>query len=228
MFQRRERMKIKHSYIYNKVKEAADHLSAVSTFCCKHAIGGILALTGLCLASCGAENSISRRYPCQFIFKTINHPGTSIETALNNQGTYAFVSTKQVKGVWHIYSILNDGKNKVDDYTLSTLTENYANYSYIGAGNDTKDATKNGFILGLTNFNGPIAWDRQCPNCITQYGSTNFPLEWTGNRQSVVCKKCNRTYALETGAITDGNKGDALMKYNVTYNGIGSVLTVGN
>ena len=221
-------MKIKYSYIYNKVKGTADHLSAVSTFSCKSVTREVLALMGLCLVSCGAENSINRRFPCQFIFKTQYHPGTSIETALNNQGTYTFVSAKQVKGVWHIYSSLNDGKNKVDEYTLSMAEENYANYNYLGAGNDTKDATKNGFILGLTNFNGPVAWDRQCPNCITQYGSTNFPLEWTGNRQSVVCKKCHRTYALETGAITDGNKGDALMKYDVKYNGIGSILRVGN
>lgn len=188
----------------------------------------IISSFGLLLNSCDAENSISRKYPCQFIFKTQFHPGTSVETALNNQGNYTFVCAKKVNGAWHIYSTLNDGRNHTEDIPLTLATENYANYSYLGAGNDSKDATKNGFILGLTNFNGPVAWDRQCPNCITQYGSTNFPLEWTGNRQSVVCKKCNRTYALETGAITSGDKGDGLMKYNVSYGGIGSILTVGN
>ena len=180
------------------------------------------------LASCGAENSISRKYPCQFIFKTQYHTGTSIETALNNPGNYTFVSAKKVNGIWHIYSTLNDGKNHTEDIALTLATENYANYSYLGAGSDTKDATKNGFILGTTNFNGAVAWDRQCPNCINQYNSTNFPLEWTGNRQSVICSKCNRTYALETGAITSGDKGEALMRYYVSYAGIGSVLTVGN
>lgn len=207
-------MRLRYPYIYKKVKSMADIV--------------MLFIWAWVLGACGAENSISRKYPCQFIFKTQYHTGTSIETALNNQGNYTFVSAKKVNGAWHIYSILNDGKNHTEDIALTLATENYANYSYLGAGNDTKDATKNGFILGMTNFNGPVAWDRQCPNCITQYNSTNFPLEWTGNRQSVACSKCYRTYALETGAITSGDKGEALMRYNVSYAGIGSILTVGN
>ena len=216
-------------YIYNKVKSivTADLKSAVSP-CCHSFILLCLSII-LTLTSCGAENSISRRYYCHFVFKPQLHPGTDIETALNNQGSYTFVSAKKVNGAWHIYTTLNDGKNTLKEITLSTKTENYADYSNLGAGNDTKDATKNGFILGMTNFNGHVAWDRQCPNCITQYSSTNFPLQWTGSdRQSVKCAKCNRTYALETGAITEGNKGDALMRYNVSYSGIGSILTVGN
>ena len=194
---------------------------------------GLLGTLGIgnLLCSCGAENSISTKYPCQFIFRTQYHPGTSIETALNGLGTYTMVSAKKVNGAWNIYSTLNDGKNKMETIILSTDKENYANYSYLGAGNDTKDATKNGFILGCTNFNGYVAWDRQCPNCITQYGGRNYPLEWTGNRQSVICNKCKRTYALETGAITSGGQSkndEALMQYRVAYMGIGSILTVGN
>lgn len=188
----------------------------------------LLVLCPLLLASCDAESSISRRYPCQFIFRTQLHPGTDMETALNGAGIYTYVSARQVNGAWHIYTCLNDGRNETKDITLSTATENYANYHHIGAGNDTKDATKNGFILGQSNFNGAVAWDRQCPNCITQYGGTNYPLSWTGNRQSVLCDKCKRIYSLETGAIESGGKGDALMRYRVSYGGIGSVLTVGN
>ena len=95
---------------------------------------------------------------------------------------------------------------------------------------DQPDA-KNGFILGTSNFNGYVAWDRQCLNCILQYGGTNYPLEWTGNRQSVICNKCKRVYSLENGTITSGGQGKEdkmLMQYRVTYTGIGSVLTVGN
>ena len=183
------------------------------------------------VASCGAENSVSTQYPCQFIFRTELHPGTSIETALNGAGIYTMVSAEKKNGIWHIYSMLNDGKNQTDDYALSTAKENYANYTYLGAGNDTKKPTNNGFILGTSNFNGFVAWDRQCPNCINQYGGTNYPLSWTGNRQFVICAKCHRSYSLETGAITDGgqSKNDkALMRYRVSYAGIGSILTVGN
>lgn len=192
---------------------------------------GAVAGIGNLLSSCDAENSISTQYPCHFIFYTQYHPGTSIETALNGAGSYTMVSAAKVNGAWRIYSTLNDGKNHTENIVLSTAKENYANYSNIGAGNDTKDATKNGFILGNTNFQGLVAWDRQCPNCILQYGNTNYPLEWTGNRQSVICSKCNRIYSLETGAITSGGKSkddQALMRYRVVYSGIGSILTVGN
>ena len=82
-------------------------------------------------SACGAENSISRRYPCQFIFKTQYHPGTSIETALNNQGSYTFVSAKKSNGAWHIYSTLNDGRSQAEDIPLTLATENYANYTYL-------------------------------------------------------------------------------------------------
>jgi len=215
---------VKNTYIYNKVKNiaTADLKSAVSI------------LIQLLFSACGAEDSISTLYPCQFIFRTNLHPGTSIETALNSAGTYTMVSAEKKNGVWHIYSTLNDGKNHTDEYILTTSKENYANYSYLGAGNDLKDATKNGFILGksiygsVDNIPPYRAWDRQCLNCINQYGGRNYPLEWTGNRQEVKCSKCNRTYSLDTGAVTGGAKGKPLMRYNVSYSGTGSTLTVGN
>ena len=178
-----------------------------------------------------AENSISTKYPCQFYFKSQYHPGTSLETALNGTGVYTMVSAKKVNGAWNIYSTLNDGKNQTETIILSTAKENYANYTYLGAGNDPKDARKNGFIMGLTNFSGPVAWDRQCPNCLEQYGGTNYPLEWTGNRQSVICDKCKRIYSLENGTITSGGKSKsdkALMLYRVTYGGKGTDIYVGN
>jgi nitrite reductase/ring-hydroxylating ferredoxin subunit len=86
----------------------------------------------------------------------------------------------------------------------------------------------NGIIIGCSNFQGHVAWDRQCPNCITQYGGTNYPLELNGIRQSVMCKKCKRTYSLETGAITEGAKGEALMRYGIDYKGLGTPVSVGN
>lgn len=52
------------------------------------------------------------------------------------------VSAENKNGAWHIYSTPNDGKNHTDEYTLTTSKENYANYNYLGAGNNPKDATK--------------------------------------------------------------------------------------
>ena len=85
-------------------------------------------------------------------------------------------------------------------------------------------------LIFISSWQDPY-WDRQCLNCILQYGGTNYPLEWTGNRQSVICRKCKRVYSLENGTITSGGQSKEdkpLMRYQVAYTGIGSVLKVGN
>lgn len=175
------------------------------------------------LAGCDAEDLISTRFPCSFYFNPTLHKGSSIETALLNPGCYTFISVKNL-GVWHIYSTLNDGRNITEDIKITTDRiegwDNHIKTRPLGA--------NNGIIIGLSNFQGKVAWDRQCPNCITQYGGTNYPLELNGIRQSVMCKKCKRTYSLETGAITEGAKGEALMGYGIDYKGLGTPVSVGN
>ena len=196
--------------IYNKVK----HGCVWST---------VMLFVVFILAACEAENRISTRFPCNFYFNPKLHPGTSIETALNNLGNYTFISVKN-NGIWHIYSTLNDGRNITEDIKISTdQTEGWDNHIKTRA-----LGANNGIIIGRSNFQGFVAWDRQCPNCITQYGGVNYPLELNGIRQSVMCKKCKRTYSLETGAITEGAKGDPLMGYGIDYNGIGTPVRVGN
>ena len=87
-------------------------------------------LLGTCgmMSSCDAENTISTEYPCHFIFYTQYHVGSSIETALLNQGSYSMVSAGKVNNAWRIYSTLNDGKNKTETIAMTTAKENYASY----------------------------------------------------------------------------------------------------
>ena len=201
---------MKQNSIYNKVK----HGCVWST---------VMLFIVFILAACEAENRISTRFPCNFYFNPKLHPGTSIETALNNLGNYTFISVKN-NGIWHIYSTLNDGRNITEDIKITTdRTEGWDNRIKTHA-----LGANNGIIIGRSNFQGIVAWDRQCPNCITQYGGVNYPLELNGIRQSVMCKKCKRTYSLDTGAITEGAKGDPLMGYGISYNGIGTPVSVGN
>ena len=217
-----------NSYIYNKVKSivTADLQSAVSLLFLKTSNLFFLVLTLLTLSSCDAENSISRKFACQFIFHTQNHAGNTLEVALNGFGTYTFVSASYQKGVWHILSTPNDGKNTTEDIAITAANEKqYTNGTNLGA--------NNGIIIGHTNFGNIVAYDRQCPNCINQYGGTNYPLDWnTTNRQMVTCKKCHRTYNLEYGSVEEGEKGDRLMQYLISYsantNGTGMVIWVHN
>jgi len=60
-----------------------------------------------------------------------------------------------------------------------------------------------------------------CPNC-----SMLQPLRWHANRQQVQCPACQRVYELETGAISSGADGDALLRYNISLDG--TRLSVGN
>ncbi len=73
----------------------------------------------------------------------------SLETALNGTGIYTMVSAKKVNGAWNIYSTLNDGKNQTETIILSTAKENYANYTYLGAGNDPKGCQQERLHHGL-------------------------------------------------------------------------------
>ena len=214
-------MKMKNFHIYNKVKSMATKAMLFLSL-------GVLVSVCNLLNSCDAENSISTAYPCRFVFNANLHPGTSIETALNGAGTYTIITTKSVNGIWHIYSTLNDGRNKTEDIAITTATEKYINYSSLGA--------NNGIIIGSNGFgsfddSAYSAWDRQCPNCIKQYGGTNYPLNWnTEFRQNVDCAKCKRTYSLNTGAVVSGGqKGDKpLMGYRVVYDKQNQRITVGN
>lgn len=205
--------------IYNKVKSTAQKAVLFLGWC-------ILPCAISLLTSCGAEDTISRKFACQFTFMTQNHAGNTLEIALNGFGTYTFVSANYKNGLWHIYSSPNDGTNKTEDISITAANEKqYTNSTNLGA--------NNGIIIGHTNFNGLVAYDRQCPNCIDQYGGTNYPLDWdTSNRQKVTCKKCHRTYELEYGSISDGEKGSRLMQYLITYSanttGIGMVIWVHN
>ena len=210
----------KFPYIYNKVKSMATKAVLFPIWCMI-----FLCTCGL-LSSCEAEDTISRKFACQFTFMTQNHAGNTLEVALNGFGTYTFVSAAYKNGIWHIYSSPNDGTNKTEDISITAANEKqYTNSTNLGA--------NNGIIIGHTNFSGMVAYDRQCPNCIDQYGGTNYPLEWDStNRQKVTCKKCHRTYELEYGSISDGEKGSRLMQYLITYSanttGTGMVIWVHN
>lgn len=170
----------------------------------------------LSIACDDATDIISRRYPCHFIFDCQQHPTSLLLSAVKSPGTYVYVTTTGDGHATarHVYVTLNDGKTPREDNIIRTDRENYSTYQ-LGASNDI------GLFIGCTNFNGLTAYDRACPNC-TSLTALNF----TGNRQQVLCSKCNRTYDLETGAILNGGAGEPLMRYAVNFNG--TILTVGN
>jgi len=160
------------------------------------------------LISCDdATDYISHRYTCRFVFDETQHPTSLLFGALKSPGTYVTVTTTGDgrATLRHVYVTINDGRTPTEDNVIRTDRENNMAYQ-LGARNDI------GLIVGCTNFNGPTAYDRACPNCADLQ-----PLNFSGNRQQVACGKCSRTYDLETGASASG--GDPLMRYIANYNG---------
>ncbi len=168
------------------------------------------------LISCEAEAPISRKYVCHFVFSYRDHATSLLFAAAQNPGTYVYVTTKGdgKTSVRHVYVNSNDDKTPQEDNIISTDLENYSSY-VLGASNSI------GLFIGTTNFNGLWAYDRACPNC-----SNLQAMNFTGNRQQVICPRCQRTYELETGAIINGDEGSSLMRYYCSFDG--SILRAWN
>ena len=170
----------------------------------------------LFLTSCEAEAPVSRKYVCRFVFSYKDHATSLLFAAAQNPGTYVYVTTKGdgKNSVRHVYVNSNDGKTPQEDNIISTDLENYTSY-VLGASNSI------GLFIGTTNFNGLWAYDRACPNCTSLQA-----MNWTGNRQQVICPRCQRTYELETGVIISGDEGSSLMRYFCSFDG--SILRAWN
>ena len=162
-------------------------------------------------ASCEKEEDlISRRYPCRFYFYSDQHPTSLLLSAYKSAGLWVTVRTEGdgYSKQRHIYVQPNTANAETEDNPIRTDLERQAPY-LLGANSQT------GLIAGRTNFNGPWAYDRTCPNC-----EGWMPLTWTKtNRQHVSCNNCQREYDLETGAVVSGQKGSGLLRYYFRWEG---------
>lgn len=173
----------------------------------------VLSVLLILLSGCDDENKISRKFPCSFVFQTQYHPTSQLTRCLGNPGMFVIVSAEMRQGVTHLIVTPNSGGD-TEDIPMSTAIENErTTYQNMGANRS--------LIIGMSNFDGLKAYDRQCPNCIEQYGGINFPLIFTGNGQYVSCARCSRTYSLMAeGMPTNGQQGDvALMQYIAVNDG---------
>ena len=179
----------------------------------------LLFLSIFLLNACSKDDDpISRRYPCRFFFYVQQHPNSIIFSAYRSSGMFVYVYSKveMEKGISYryVYAQSNGANSEIERNRIETQIESNVPYM-LGANNEI------GLIIGCTNFNGPVAYDRICPNC-----SMLQPLRWHANRQQVQCPVCQRVYELETGAISSGSDGDALLRYNISLDG--TRLSVGN
>lgn len=177
-------------------------------------------VVGCCMmlaVACESEPQYSTQYPCNFYFDTAKHPTSILTRALDNLGTWTFVSVRLRQGVNHVIVSPNSGEPDEDIAMTTEIENNRVNYNNLGAGN--------GIIVGCSNFNGIRAYDRMCPGCLE--GGRHNRLNWNpADRQKVACPSCRRVYMPETGSCTTESL--RLLEYKVAYAGAGTPLQVYN
>ena len=176
-----------------------------------------LLMIALCagLMACAGDSSISHEYACYFIFDTSLHPlPCQLTGILGNPGHFAKVESNMVQGVRHLKTTRNYD-NATEDIMLRNEIESKTRCE-LGANNS--------IIVGVSSFNGLVAYDGQCANCLKERGGTNYPLTWQNNGTQLYCGKCGSTYDVNTG--TSGTSRHQLLNYRAVYDG--SILRVYN
>ena len=165
----------------------------------------------LMLVACNANDSISRENRCQFRFDTSLHPlPCQLTGILGNPGHFAKVQSSMVQGVRHLKTTRNYD-NATEDIMLRSEQESKTACE-LGANNC--------IIVGVSSFNGLVAYDGQCANCLKELGGTNYPLTWQNNGMQLHCAKCNRTYDVNNGTIASGTSGRELLRYRAVFDGV--------
>ena len=171
----------------------------------------ILSLS-VALSACQGEDSISRSYRCNFIFDTSLHPMPCQLTAImGNPGHFCKIQSNMVNGIRHLKTTRNYD-NATEDITLSTEKERQMTYA-LGANNC--------IIVGTSSYeNRLVAYDGQCPNCLYDYNSINYPLTWQQNGLQLHCAKCGRSYDVNNGVVASGEGGRQLLAYFAAFDGM--------
>lgn len=172
----------------------------------------VLGLVVVLLGGCTGEEKYSRKFPCSFVFQTQYHTASLLTRSLGNPGMFVIVSATQRQGVTHLTVVTADGQS--EDIAMTTAIENERTYY------DNMGANRS-LIIGLSNFDGLKAYDRQCPNCLENLSGVNYPLTFSADGKRVSCDNCKRTYNLDAeGMPLNGQKGDlALLQYVAAYDG---------
>ena len=164
-----------------------------------------LLVIGLCavLMACGAESNISHEYQCYFVFDTTLHPlPCQLTSVLGNPGLFVKVESNMVQGVRHLKTTPNYDAAPED---IMLRNEREKTRCDLGANNC--------IIVGVSSFNGLVAYDGQCANCLVEKGGLH-------------CAKCGRSYDVNNGVVASGTSGRSLLMYAVAFDG--SILRVYN
>ncbi len=101
------------------------------------------------------------------------------------------------------------------DYKTATMSNNILADIYNLGG-----TPNNAIIVGRSSYTGLLmAYEGQCPNCLTDFGGISYPLTWTKNGLQVECARCHRSYDINNGVVAAGDGGRQLYTYNIALDG---------
>ena len=170
------------------------------------------------MTACTGDDRIYRDYECYFIFDTSLHPlPCQLTATLSSNGQFVKIETRLEQGVRHLTTTRNFD-NATEDIRLTTQDEAKLNYA-LGANNC--------IIVGVSSYdNVLVAYEGQCSNCLKEFGGRRYPLTWQNNGLNLHCSKCERTYNVNNGVVTEGTPGIELYRYKVGL--YGTILRVWN
>ncbi len=177
-----------------------------------------LCLLPLALSSCDddVQNEYSSDISCVFNFDITRHAATAIAAAVQplNYGQFVFVTTElRTVGasptttgytVRYVNSERPTGEKEATAITAADeLRVNYV----LGA--------MNGLIIGRSSGvdNTLYAYDRQCPNCMNQYGLYRYAMSFANDGHWVHCSNCRRDYDLNNNGYPVSGGGRKLVRY---------------
>ena len=193
--------------------------------CSKRLRRAILVLVLFLLPGCGGEQLYNLEYPVYFVFDTNLHPTSLISKLVENVNSFVIVSSS-LNGRAHTLTMESNSGQK-ETLRIESEKENRAIVS-MGANN----SLVLGCLFGLNpdgssaDLYSYVAFDRQCPACLDSHASTNFPLTWGENANTLTCSKCQRTYLLlGAGGSSDGHR---LKTYHMRYDKTQRIFYVTN
>ncbi len=161
-------------------------------------------LMAVLIVACSATENTYSTMPAYFVYQNTNTV-PQLNAALGNPGEFC---TIELRGQYYVFTNLT-GSTQTNRTALSNYQKTYLGLS--------------GLIVGLPVIPAPgedaqhvVCFDLACPNCYDTYAITkSMRLHEGGLAQ---CPSCQRIYDLNTqGIINDGEPGQSLYRYRVTY-----------
>ena len=189
-------------------------------------LGTLLLAVGCCLlAACSADEEYST-HACRFTYNNMIHNDPTLNSALNasSRGVFCLISENTRAGVRYLVFENNLGQTSKQQETAEEVEAKFI----LGL--------NNGIIVGFQTLNtdgangGFVAYDVQCPNCVSRTNNTANPnfrvtMESSG---IATCSKCDKKYDMNNGGIIlNGEEGDrGLDKYVASTTGPSGVVSV--